>query len=129
MAPSNKSNADSVPGWFVALVLVVFGIFIWYKANNPPSPDKKTTKEYVVDEFDALVACQNHVSHRLKSPSSAKFPVMREINVLKTAPNEWLFEAYVDANNGFGAHIRSRYECKAQYNNQKFTIISFEFIN
>ncbi|MET3999849.1 hypothetical protein [Marinobacterium sp. MBR-109] len=132
MAKKTSENSNHVPGWFVLLVLITFGAFIWYKANTPPS--SKTSKSdpqkvRAMDEFDALVTCQNHVKRNLKSPSSAKFPVMQQIKVYSTGPDEWLIRGYVDADNSFGANIRSHYECKTKYSGTFFSILDFQFMN
>jgi hypothetical protein len=61
-------------------------------------------------ETMAFIQCQDHVRKRLKAPSSADFPLL-ERSVTKTAENTYKVVSYVDAENSFGAKLRSSYVC------------------
>ena len=48
----------------------------------------------------------------LQSPSSADFPASStEYDITYKGNNSWTIVGYVDAQNGFGAMIRSRWAC------------------
>ena len=56
---------------------------------------------------------EDYVKQRLKSPSTAKFPKSSEKRnyITKVSDDEYIIEAWVDSQNGFGAMIRSSYSC------------------
>lgn len=58
-------------------------------------------------EFNAWVCAQDVVEQGLKSPSSADFCSYREADVLDLGNNEYKISGWVDAQNGFGATIRT----------------------
>lgn len=69
-------------------------------------------------KVDASVLCRNRMESRLKAPSTAQFPwtadhtgylEFGDDNVMITV------HSYVDAQNGFGAMIRTNYICNVEY--------------
>lgn len=60
----------------------------------------------------ASIQCRNFVKDRLKSPSTAKFPMSTGQDV---GNNSFEVSSYVDAQNSFGATIRQNWYCKIQY--------------
>lgn len=70
------------------------------------------------DSTYAFVMSQNFVRRTLKSPSSAKFPNITSSGV--SARNlggcRHQVDAYVDAQNSFGAMVRSQYSVEMKYN-------------
>lgn len=73
-----------------------------------------------VDRSDACFMSQKFVKDRLKAPSTAEFPMWTEDNC-KVDHNggQWIVYSYVDAQNGFGAMIRSEYVVKMTYNSSR----------
>jgi hypothetical protein len=67
------------------------------------------------DEIDAYVMAQQFVTRRLRSPSTADFPTYDESFVTSHANSEYTVRAYVDAQNAFGATIRTRFRCRLRY--------------
>lgn len=64
-------------------------------------------------EVSAYSECQKAVQNQLKSPSTADFQGIfegRYDNVVR-ANQRYFFTSYVDAQNGFGAVIRTNFEC------------------
>jgi hypothetical protein len=60
---------------------------------------------------------QKFVKRNLKAPSTAEFPVWTESNCRATQiGNTWKVRSFVDAQNGFGAMIRSDYGVEMSYN-------------
>ena len=59
------------------------------------------------DERDAWVCAQNVVESRLKSPSTADFCSYPEATVTDLGSNRYKITGYVDAQNSFGAVVRS----------------------
>jgi len=66
-------------------------------------------------ESMARVMAKEIIEKRLRSPRTAVFPWNREIAANKTGENEWEIIGYVDAQNGFGAMIRSNWKVKLKY--------------
>ncbi len=86
-----------------------------------------TLQDYVVsqeevDKYQYL--CQEKVKEILKSPSTAKFPIYTEWG-WRQEMNIFTVQGYVDAQNGFGAEVRSRFQFIIDMNTD--TIQSFIF--
>ncbi len=62
----------------------------------------------------AVIQCQNYVKVRLRAPSTADFPFL-DHSVSRMGNEAYVVRSYVDAQNGFGAMIRSTYACKIRY--------------
>lgn len=58
----------------------------------------------------AVKACHKDVETRLKSPRSAEYA---DETTEKVGDGKWVVKGSVDADNAFGASLRSRYECTA----------------
>ena len=63
------------------------------------------------DKVGAFVMSKEFVIKRLKAPSTADFPWYDESFVTDLGGGEFRVSAYVDAQNSFGAKIRSNYTC------------------
>lgn len=57
---------------------------------------------------------QQYVKDQLKAPSTAKFPWYEDAFVFDLGGGKFQVNAYVDAENSFGAKLRSHYTCKLQ---------------
>ncbi len=61
----------------------------------------------------ARTMCHEFVTDRLRAPSTAKFPnAYSEHRITKLGPGHYQVASYVDAQNGFGAQVRSSYLCE-----------------
>ena len=60
-------------------------------------------------EWDAKSVAEKFARERLKAPSTASFSAEQGIDV--TADGLYIVTGYVDAQNSFGAQLRSRYAC------------------
>ena len=56
------------------------------------------------------------VKDNLKSPSTAKFPTYNNATIKSEGNNVFTISSYVDAQNGFGATIRSNFIAKIKVN-------------
>lgn len=64
----------------------------------------------------APIICSNYVEDSLKAPKSADFPFGRaEGGVRRLEDQQYVIRSYVDAQNSFGAQLRTWYTCKIQY--------------
>lgn len=76
-------------------------------ACGPPSPEEIRERNEVV----AWTACQGWVKNRLRSPSTADFPSLYSDKVTALSDSVYVVRAYVDAQNGFGATVRTNFVC------------------
>lgn len=67
------------------------------------------------DEFGAQVMCEQFVEDRLKAPATADFPSSSEY-VVSGSGNSYTVQGYVDAENSFGAKIRTNFVCEVRDN-------------
>lgn len=66
------------------------------------------------DDVGAYVACQQWVEEQLKAPSTAEFPTTSSVDISNKGA-QWTVNGYVDAQNGFGAMIRTDFTCTATH--------------
>ena len=62
------------------------------------------------DEIGASIVCEDFVKDRLKAPSTADFPSYSDYTITGSG-DDYTVEGYVDAENGFGAMIRTDWTC------------------
>ncbi len=67
------------------------------------------------DEGGAIAYCHQFVEQQLKSPSSADFPSNSEHTVTELGEQQWRVSSYVDADNSFGASLRTNWTCEISY--------------
>ncbi|MEA5023919.1 hypothetical protein SDC9_15167 [bioreactor metagenome] len=72
--------------------------------------------ENLIDEAQFYV--QEKVKANLKSPSTAKFSKWDDSLVKKLDDNKYSVKGYVDAQNGFGATVRSNYYAEVIFVNE-----------
>ena len=62
----------------------------------------------------AVVKCKSAVTAALKAPSTADFAPYSSSSVIDLGKWQYRVHSYVDAENSFGAHIRTPYTCTVQ---------------
>jgi hypothetical protein len=96
------------------------------KLTNTPRPTR-TPKPDVGDDLDAIIMCEQFITDRLISPTTAEFPSFRDQRVEQQDDVTWIVWSYVDAQNRFGAMIRTRYWCEVKYlGNERWRLIDYE---
>jgi len=99
---------------YIGLVIVLLLLipFVKYQLNNPaPTPTQpKETKTSTM----AFIQCKEFVKRQLHSPATANFPLL-DYASRKDDINTYSIKSYVDAQNGFGATVRTNYTCKVQF--------------
>ena len=84
------------------VVLCFCGLAFACGDNGPYEPTK----------YDAVIMAEKFVLDVLRSPSTAGFPASStEYDITYKGNNSWTIVGYVDAQNGFGAMIRSCLAC------------------
>lgn len=92
----------------ITLLLAIGVLFVW-AINNPPEPELPDPAAYRPSAQDAERMCREHVTNQLKAPSTAKFGDIRT----RGFGSEYTVTGWVDAENSFGATLRTRWECTA----------------
>lgn len=83
-----------------------------------------TTSTRLPDRSDACFMSQKFVKDSLSTPSTAEFPDWIEANCRVTqSGNIWKVRSFVDAQNSYGAMIRSDYGVEMSYNTERDTWI------
>ena len=103
--------------------------------QHPASPNDKTTPyqhAHKVDICSAWTIMQEFVEDHLKCPSTAKWPWSYHNRVKYLGDSKYLIVSYVDAENSFGAKVRTYFRgvvrCKNDENNT-WVLESLEFLN
>jgi hypothetical protein len=113
------SNEQPKESWLAGIILVAI-VFALAKACNP---DSTSTQDHSDDYYFACTAAEKEVKEELKSPSSAKFPVCSEMDITNTR-NTWTIKSYVEAQNSFGAMIKTNFTVKIELlGNNKYSVI------
>jgi len=78
-----------------------------------PDNSPEATQSRAESNARAIVAtvCELEVERRLRSPASADFSFGQVTTVQILGNNRYRLSSYVDAQNGFGANIRSDFVC------------------
>ena len=79
---------------------------------RPSGIAKKGDKERCRSRFSRIHAynvAQQFVAQQLKAPSTAEFPSVRDVTIVTTGRCGFTINGYVDAQNSFGATLRTRY--------------------
>lgn len=115
---NNQPNQPSQPtspaakgcgGCFV-IVLVIWLLYAMVSCGSQESAEDKQVE---MKQHAALVS-RRFVEQYLKAPSTAKFPNSYDVEVTQSG-DKYIINSYVDAQNSFGAQIRSTYYCEMKY--------------
>jgi len=80
----------------------------------PPTPTRTPIPTRTPYPSDARVYAKEFILDRLRAPSTAKFPWGSEFTVTNSG-KIWVVKSYVDAQNGFGAMIRTHFTVKMEH--------------
>jgi hypothetical protein len=98
-----------------ALAFVLLWVFCIPRPGSPPA-DLST---------DAKIACQSFVQQRLGAPATASFAPYPSQTAVRQSDGSFSVRGYVDAQNTFGANIRTTYECSVrQSTSGDWTLVS-----
>ena len=128
IAPPKKKKSSSTSLLVILILIIVslcccVGVFnqtsqtpATQKTPSGPTPTSGPTP-IKPDSIGARVMCQEFVTKRLKSPSTAEFHYDTEevYGITGKEKNYHVVTGQVDAQNAFGAMIRSTYRCELHY--------------
>lgn len=105
--PDDRPFIDRNKKWLVPTVAVSLTMGLGVLAasvsgDREPSEGELRTR--------AIIVCEDTVRNALRAPSTADFA---SATATRQAGNMWSVIGSVDAENGFGAKIRSDFECRA----------------
>lgn len=99
---------------FAVLLAVIVGVPIIAGLMGYKSPARLAAS---VDRSDACFMAQKFVRQNLKAPTTAEFPTWTEENCKATKSGDtWKVRSFVNAQNSYGAMIRSDYGVEMRYN-------------
>lgn len=107
MRPPEVAVATLASFGFLAFLYWVSGGELFKSGQSP-------TKVEVPSDGGAIVMCQRFVEARLKSPKTADFPFLDRPSVARDG-SSFVVRSYVDAQNAFGATLRSNFVCKVTH--------------
>lgn len=84
------------------IAIAVFAVIIISGCDSRPWHERDNS-------VAAYVTMTEYVKRRLRSPSTADFPLINKVRVKRLADHKYEVFGYVDAQNGFGATVRTRY--------------------
>lgn len=98
-----QSAVSSIGGGFLVACIA---LIIYLKANEPPNAWLRKD-----DPGMAYIVIQDHVKQRLKSPATAEFPNIysNPQHVKYLGQQKYAINSYVDAQNSFGAMLRTNF--------------------
>ena len=82
--------------------------------------DNSTNSKYSEDEIKLIIKMyvEDIIKEKLKSPSTAKFPSLSDWSIYEESYNTYSVSSYVDAENGFGAEIRTYFSLTVTTDNE-----------
>lgn len=119
---TDKQPQAACCGCLVLIVLVVILGMIF-------SPGEKSDERDWA--LEAYFVAQDFVTTQLKAPGTAKFPLSTDpaVTITRRDNGAWLISGYVDAQNSFGALIRTRYICSVKEGSGgKWRLEEFSFL-
>ena len=99
--------------YLLVLAAVVFLLLVLCSGPKPAA--RATATPDTGDSLEACGWCQVEVKGELKAPASAKFPSCNRASIHKVAESVYEVKSYVDAQNSFGAMVRTGYVCQVKY--------------
>lgn len=96
------------PVVFVIILAVVLCIAVGVITSSFKRPDR-------ADAIGAYVACKQFIEGGLKAPSTAVFASQSQSDITNTGDGSFRVNSYVDAQNSFGAMIRTDFTCTVKY--------------
>lgn len=120
-------NKSTLSGCLVIVIIaVIIGYFIFQ-----PSKSKDLTPWNEKDEISmAYIMSQEFVTSKLKSPSTAKYPLSYGNGSKRMKGQQYSINSYVDSQNGFGAMIRTNFIVVVeQYEENEWKLIDLQTWN
>lgn len=117
----DPNKVKVTPGLAVAILAIPALFIVWQVAHHsgvglrpsvnttPPSVEPAVPSNPLADRVAGWVACQHFVRARLRAPSTADFPWYNGQGTV--SGGTYTVKSYVDAQNAFGAKVRTTFTC------------------
>ena len=92
------------------LVIVVFTFVLF--TSGPSTPTTADDFDESSHKVSVAIGCEQAIEQRLRSPRSARFPWNMSNEAVRQPDGSYVLRSYVDAQNGFGAEIRTNFVCR-----------------
>lgn len=102
-----------VAGW--ALTITIIALFVFAVTYLDPGHDQAEPPALPHSAVAAYTMCKSFVRDRLKAPRTAKFPWSASEATTDLGGGRYQVVSYVDAQNAFGAMLRTNYSCTVQW--------------
>ncbi|OKO99037.1 DNA translocase FtsK [Xenorhabdus eapokensis] len=120
---TKQSDSGTLGEWLMAgigFIIVIFVfivvVFVFVSCSNrSPAPEV----DYCSDDKTAYSYAKKFISSHLKAPSTAKFASYYDVKSTQPEKCKFNFIGYVDAQNSFGAMIRTPFEAIVRYDQNK----------
>ena len=110
-------NKQDLPWIAAALTIGVFTAPLWgHSLLTRSSQPEKVEEQTCGDSATALSVASFAVSGKLKNPKSADFASYLDSKVSNPKPCVWQVASYVDAENSFGAELRTPFYVEVEFN-------------
>lgn len=112
-----------------ALSVALFVVYMFFAVNATPksTPVSASSSTHLGNKFQAKAMADLFVKDRLESPSTAKFASFNHAEIREmNAPNTWEVYSWVDAQNAFGATMRTWYLAVMRTDGDKWYLQSLE---
>ena len=104
-------------GCAVILILLLGGCVVLMML--PESEERKGQRALNDGQVNTTVLCEHAMTQRLRAPGSADYPFGHVSSVTKAGENRFQLVSYVDAQNAFGAKLRTRFRCVVEGSGDK----------
>lgn len=114
------------------ITLIAIAIALFYVVRGTFFPDSVPVATRSPDASDACFISQKFVRQSLKAPASASFPTWRAPDCrARKAAGAWTVTSFVDAQNSFGATVRTDYVAQMTYDSDadKWKLLDLTFAN
>ena len=110
LAPNPKYAAMSRAASIFAGVSFVFffAVLLFDGSSTPTGGDSGESSR----KINVAIGCEQAIEQRLRSPRSARFPWNMSNEAVRQPDGSYVLRSYVDAQNGFGAEIRTNFVCR-----------------
>jgi hypothetical protein len=117
VVPKAAPNQKIGMGCAIALMLMFGGCVVLMML--PQSEERKQERALNDGQVNTTVLCEHAMTQRLRAPGSADYPFGHVSSVTRVGENRFQLTSYVDAQNAFGAKLRTRFRCLVEGNGDK----------
>lgn len=111
----------------VLLLIVALAIAFNPFSSTREEPQEREPAFGIEERRIAWLDCRQAMKEKLKAPASAKFPLDPASWAWKAeGKNAWV-EGYVDAQNTFGAFLRTRFACEFGWTGRGWALTSLAY--